>query len=489
MTIEQIVEQVEKNQPGADCSIIRRAYEFALHAHGDQKRKSGEPYIQHPLHTAFILAQIRADITTIVAGLLHDVPEDTKRTLEDIKKEFGEDAARLVEGITKLSKIRYRGIKRYRESLRKMFLAMAEDLRVMVIKFADRLHNLRTLDALPKDKQKRIAQESLEIYAPIAGLLGIWSLRWQMEDICFKYLYPEDYKKIEYKYEIERKTELNQYIERIKIIVGSRLKEDRIKHQIDGRFKHLYSIWQKMQEKQRKFDEIHDVFALRIIVDTVADCYKALGIIHSIWKPNYARFKDYIAVPKPNGYRSIHTTVFGPEGRATEFQIRTKEMHEEALYGIAAHWNYKLQRGESLEKTPRWVQEILEIQREAKDSQQFLQEIKVNIFRDRIFVFTPKGDVHDLPSNSTPVDFAYSVHTDIGNKCVAARINGRMTPLEATLKNGDMVEVIIDPNRAGPNYDWLDFVKTRRARVKIKQYAKRSRLDSFKRFLPGFNKK
>jgi len=488
MTIEQIIEEVAKNQAGADTTIIRRAFLFATKAHGDQKRKSGEPYIQHPLHTAFILAQIRADIPTIVAGLLHDVPEDTTTSLEDIKKEFGEDVAHLVEGITKLSKIRYRGIKRYRESLRKMFLAMAEDLRVMVIKFADRLHNLRTLDALPKEKQKRIAQESLEIYAPIAGLLGIWSLRWQMEDICFKYLYPEDYKKIEYKYEIERKAELNQYIERIKQIVDARLKEEKIKHQIDGRFKHLYSIWQKMQQKQRKFDDIHDVFALRIIVDTVADCYKVLGIIHSIWKPNYNRFKDYIAVPKPNGYRSIHTTVFGPEGRATEFQIRTNEMHEQALYGISAHWRYKHQQGDG-EKTPRWVQEILEIQRDAKNSQQFIQEIKVNIFRDRIFVFTPKGDVHDLPSNSTPVDFAYSVHTDIGNKCVAARINGRMAALDATLKNGDMVEIVIDANRAGPNYDWLDFVKTRRSRNKIKQYAKRSRLDSFRRFLPGFNKK
>lgn len=486
MTIEQVIEQVIETQPKSSADLIRQAYDFAAKAHGEQRRKSGELYIQHPLHTAFILAQIKADLPTIVAGLLHDVPEDTTSTLDDIREVFGEEVARLVEGITKLSKIRYRGIKRYRESLRKMFLAMAEDLRVILIKFADRLHNLRTLDALPREKQKRIAQETLEIYAPIAGLLGIWSLRWQMEDICFKYLYPEEYKQLEYKYEIERKVELNKYIERLRQIVDQRLTQESIPHQINGRFKHLYSIWQKMQEKHRKFDEIHDVFALRIIVDTLPDCYKALGIIHSIWKPNYTRFKDYIAVPKPNGYRSIHTTVFATDGRPTEFQIRTREMHEEALYGISAHWHYKQKRLNESEKTPRWVQEILEIQREATSSQEFLKEIKLDIFRDRIFVFTPKGDVHDLPSNATPVDFAYTVHTDIGNKCVAARINGRIAPLETTLKNGDMVEIIIDQNRAGPNYDWVNFVKTRRARNKIKQYAKRSRLDSFKRFIPGF---
>jgi len=486
MTIEQIIEQVSKNQPNADTKLIRQAYDFSVTAHGDQKRKSGELYIQHPLNTAFILAQIKADLPTIVAGLLHDVPEDTTTTLEDIKNTFGAEVAKLVEGITKLSKIRYRGIKRYRESLRKMFLAMAEDLRVILIKFADRLHNLRTLDALTPEKQKRIAQETLEIYAPIAGLLGIWSLRWQMEDICFKYLQPDEYKKLEYKYEIERKAELNQYIEQIRQIVDKRLIAEKINHQISGRFKHLYSIYQKMQEKNRQFDEIYDVFALRIVVDNIADCYKALGIVHSIWKPNYNRFKDYIAVPKPNGYRSIHTTVFGPEGRPTEFQIKTKEMYEESLYGISAHWYYKQKRDSDEERTPRWVQEILEVQREAKTSQEFLKEVKLDIFRDRIFVFTPKGDVYDLPNDATPVDFAYSVHTDIGNKCVSARINNSMAALDAVLKNGDMVEIIMDANRAGPNYDWLKFVKTRRAKNKIKEYAKRSRLQTIKRFIPGF---
>lgn len=486
MTIEQIIEQVSKNQPTTDIKLIRQAYDFSLKAHGEQRRKSGELYIQHPLNTAFILAQIKADTPTIIAGLLHDVPEDTTTTLEDITNVFGAEVAKLVEGITKLSKIRYRGIKRYRESLRKMFLAMAEDLRVILIKFADRLHNLRTLDALPKEKQKRIAQETLEIYAPIAGLLGIWSLRWQMEDICFKYLQPEDYKRLEYKYEIERKVELNQYIEKLKQIVSKKLADEKIDYEISGRFKHLYSIYQKMQVKNRQFDEIYDVFALRIVVENIADCYKVLGIIHSIWKPNYNRFKDYIAVPKPNGYRSIHTTVYGPEGRPTEFQIKTTKMYEESLYGISAHWYYKQKGNTEKEKTPHWVQEIMEIQREAKNSQEFLKEVKLDIFRDRIFVFTPKGDVYDLPNDATPVDFAYSVHSDIGNKCVSARINKNMAALDTVLKNGDMVEIVIDKNRAGPNYDWLKFVKTRHARKQIKEHAKRSRLQTIKRFIPGF---
>lgn len=486
MTIEQLITQIKAIQPQANISLVRRAYDFAEKAHGQQTRKSGELYIHHPLHTAFILAQIRADIPTIIAGILHDVPEDTSATLEDIQKEFGIEVAKLVEGITKLSKVKYRGVARYRESLRKMFLAMVGDLRVILIKFADRLHNLRTLDALPEEKQKRIAQETLEIYAPIAGLLGIWGLKWQMEDICFKYLYPEEYKKIEYKYEIEKKTELNQYIEKIKQIVADGLTKADIKHEISGRFKHLYSIWQKMQAKDRAFNEIYDVFALRVIVPTVADCYKALGIIHALWRPSYNRFKDYIAVPKPNGYRSIHTTVFGPGSQPTEFQIRTPEMQEESLYGISAHWYYKQLRGDEKEKMPKWVQEILEIQRKTKSSRKFINEIKLHVFQDRIFVFTPKGDVHDLPMGSTPIDFAYAVHTDIGNKCVAAKINHRLGSLEQILKNGDVVEIVTDQNRQGPNYDWLEFVKTRRAQEKIKQYSKRSRLDTIKRFLPGF---
>lgn len=488
MTIKQIVDNVLTYLPEADVKILRRAYRFASEAHKEQTRLTGEPYIEHPLETAYILSEIKADLPIVCAGILHDVPEDTDKTLEDLEKNFGPEIAKLVEGITKLGKIKYRGIKRYRENLRKMFLAMAEDPRVILIKFADRLHNLRTLRGLVKDKRKRIAQETLEIYAPIAGLLGISSLKWQMEDLCFKELHPKEYEKLRQRYEIERKAELKEYIAQMKEIAGTKLLQEGIKHEIEGRFKHLYSIWQKMQIKNRAFDEIHDVFALRIVVDNVADCYKSLGVVHSIWRPNYARFKDYIAVPKPNGYRSIHTTVFGPEGKSTEFQIRTHKMHEESLYGISAHWYYKQPTGNSPDTMPKWVKEILEIQRGVATGQDFITEIKFDVFQDRIFVFTPKGDVHDLPRGATPIDFAYDIHTDIGNKSVASRINNRIAPLDQELKNGDVVEIITDQNRAGPNYDWLSFIKTRRARDKIKQYAKKSRLESIKRFFPGFKK-
>ncbi|MFH0951220.1 MAG: RelA/SpoT family protein [bacterium] len=487
MTIEQIIHQVKKNNPQAKIETIQSAYDFALSAHGTQQRKTGELYIQHPLHTAFILAQMKADVPTIVAGMMHDVPEDTGTTLKDVRQKFGDEIASLVEGVTKLSKVRYRGVERYRESLRKMFLAMTDDLRVILIKFADRLHNLRTLEGVEPKKRLRIAKETMEIYAPIAGLLGIWRLKWQMEDICFKYLYPEEYKTIEYRYEIERKVELNQYIQKVKTIVSDKLTAVGIEHKIEGRFKHLYSIWQKMMDKDRKFDEIYDVFALRIIVPTVADCYNTLGIIHTIWKPNYNRFKDYIAVPKPNGYRSLHTTVFGPEGKATEFQIRTEEMHQESLYGISAHLHYKQHRKNDT-KTMRWMQEVLDAQRENEDTQDFIQQIKINVFQDRIFVFTPKGDVYDLPRNSTPIDFAYAVHTDIGNKCVAALINNKMSKLNQELKNGDLVEIVIDKNRKGPSYEWLNFVTTKKARDKIKQYAKRFSLARIRKMMPKLPK-
>ncbi len=489
MDIQRIINKVKENNLKTDTDLLRLAYDFAREAHRGQKRMNGEPYIQHSLHTAFTLAQIKADLNTIIAGLLHDVPEDTDRTLEEIEKNFGSEVAFLVKGITKLSKIKYRGIDRYNESLRKMFLAMAQDLRVILIKFADRLHNLRTLDALPHNKQLRIAGETLEIYAPIAGLLGIWRLKWQMEDLCFKYLYPEEYKKLEYEYEVEKKIKRTQYIQKVKNILGKRLKQEKIDYKIQGRFKHLYSIYLKMQRKDRKFDEIHDVFALRVIVPTIADCYKTLGIIHSIWKPKSSRIKDYIATPKPNGYRSLHTTVFGPEGKLTEFQIRTPEMHEEALYGIAAHWYYK-QKGSSEppKQQPKWVQEILKAQKEAENSQDFISKIKFDVFRDRIFVFTPRGDVLDLPEGSTPIDFAYNIHTEVGNKAVGVLVNNKMASLDQVLLNGDMVEIITDKNRKGPNRDWLRFVKTRRAREKIKQASRPSSLENIKKLIPGIRR-
>jgi len=470
ITINQVINKVLENDPNADIGMIEIAYDYAARAHKNQQRKSGEPYIQHSLHTAFVLAQIKADLNTVIAGLLHDVPEDTDKTLEDVRSHFGDEVAFLVEGITKLSKVKYRGEERYKESLRKMFIAMAKDLRVVLIKFSDRLHNLRTLDALPHDKQIRIARESLEIYAPIAGLLGIWRLKWQMEDLCFKYLMPEEYKSLEYKYEVEKKAEQNQFMQKVKNILGQKLKEGGISYKIEARFKHLYSIYQKMQNKDRKFDEIYDVFALRVVVPTVSDCYKTLGLIHSIWRPKTDRIKDYIAVPKPNGYQSLHTTVYGPDNKATEFQIRTMEMHEESLYGISAHWYYKQKSGEEIRfsRQPHWIRELLDIQRSSKDTSDFISKVKVDVFQNRIFVFSPKGDVFDLVEGSTPIDFAYAVHTDIGNKAVGARVNDKNVPLDGKLKNGDVVEIKTEKSRKGPNRDWLKFVKTNRAKEKIK---------------------
>ncbi len=487
MTIERVIKKFQENHPGADVTILQLAFEFADAAHAGQLRKSGEPYIQHPLHTAYTLAEIKADAATVAGGLLHDVPEDTSHTLEEIKTIFGPETAMLVEGVTKLGKIKYRGIERYRENLKKMFLAMATDLRVIFIKFCDRLNNLRTLENLPPEKQKRIAQETLEIYAPIAGLLGIARLKWQMEDICFKVLYPEEYHDLEYKYEVEKKVERNQFFQKIRKILVPKLEEAGIQCAIEVRFKHLYSIYLKMQKKERKFDEIYDVFALRLIVPTVDDCYKSLGVIHTLWKPKPNRFKDYIAVPKPNGYRSLHTTIFGPEGKTTEFQIRTQEMHEESIYGLAAHWYYKMQQGGAYQ-SPAWLKEIIEIQKEITNTSEFVKKIKLDIFRDRIFVFSPKGDVFELPEQATPVDFAYAVHTNIGNHAAGVIINDKLGRLDQELRNGDFVEIITEKKRPYPNRDWLKFVKTKRARDRIKQFAKKSKLETIKRLIPGIRR-
>jgi GTP pyrophosphokinase len=488
MTIERVIKKFQENHPGADVTVLDLAWQFAADAHAGQTRKNGDPYIQHPLHTAYMLAEIKADLTTVAAGLLHDVPEDTSHGLEEIQTLFGPEIATLVEGITKLGKIKYRGIERYRENLKKMFLAMASDLRVIFIKFCDRLNNLRTLENLSSEKQKRIAQETLEIYVPIAGLLGIERLKWQMEDICFKFLYPEKYHELEYKYEVEKKVERNRFFQKVKGILTPKLKEAGIDYAIEIRFKHLYSIYRKMQEKNRKFDEVQDVFALRLIVPTIDDCYKALGVIHTIWRPKPNRFKDYIAVPKPNGYRSLHTTIFGPEEKTTEFQIRTKEMHEESIYGIAAHWYYKNQLGATSYQTPNWVKEIIDIQKEITNTNEFVKKIKLDIFRNRIFVFSPKGDVFELPEKATPIDFAYAVHTNIGNKAAGVIVNDKLGRLDQELRNGDFVEIIIEKKRPYPNRDWLDFVKTKRARDRIKQFGKKSTLENIKKFLPGRNK-
>ncbi len=480
VTIQQIIDEVKKNDPKADTDLINFAYEFALNAHDGQKRKSGEPYIQHPLATALTLAKMRAENDMIITALLHDVPEDTGKPLKEIEKEFGQEVAGMVEGITKVSRVKYRGVERHTESLKKMFISMAADIRVILIRFADRMHNLETLDALPERKRRRIAQETMEVYVPIASLLGIWYFKYTMEDLCFKYLYPEEYKKLEYRYKIEQEVENRQFIEKTKKIIVPRLKNEEINFDIQGRFKSLYSIFKKMQKKERKFSEIYDVFALRVIVDNVADCYKTIGVIHSIWKPKPNRFKDYIAVPKPNGYQALHTTVFGPAGKVTEFQVATKKMYEESLYGIAAHWYYKNKKI-SMEKQPKWVKDILDLMRQAANSKDFISTAKIDVFQDRIFVFTPKGDVIDLPEDSTPIDFAYAVHTDIGNQCMGVMINDKIAPLNTKLKSGDTIEIIIDKTRPRPGRDWLKFVKTQRARNKIKASLNEGR--SFKRFI------
>jgi GTP pyrophosphokinase len=480
MTIDRIIKKFKEIHPGANTSLLLSAYNLANKAHQGQKRKSGEDYIQHSLHTAYVLTQIKADINTVAAGLLHDVPEDTKYTLKEVKQRFGEDIYNLVNGVTKLGTIKYRGEEKYRENLRKMFVAMAKDVRVIFIKFCDRLHNLRTLEALPPNKQNRIAKETLDIYAPIAGLLGMWRLKWQMEDICFKFLHNEEYRKLEHKYEIERKAERNQYFQKIKNILGDKLGENGIQnYEIQVRFKHLYSIYQKMKKKERRFDEIYDVFALRVIVPTIDDCYKSLGVIHTIWKPKANRFKDYIAVAKPNGYRSLHTTVFGPEGKNVEFQIRTQEMHDESIYGLSAHWYYKGKGSNTTAKEPYWIQEILKIQKNL-NTKNFIEEIKLDIFRNRIFVYSPKGDIFELPEKATPIDFAYAVHTDIGNKATRALVNDKIANLEYSLKNGDIVEIVIDKSRKYPNKNWLKFVKTKKAKESIKQYAKKTDFNNIK---------
>lgn len=489
MTIERVIKKFTDNNPDVDTEILRLAYEFAAEAHQGQVRKSGELYIVHPLHVAYLLAEIKADLATVTAGILHDVPEDTNRTLEDLKKNFGPEVANLVRGITKLGKIKYRGLERYRENLKKMFLAMAVDIRVIFIKFCDRLHNMRTLDYLPEEKQQRIAKETLEIYAPIAGILGIWRLKWQLEDLCFKYLYPEEFHKLEYEYEVEKKAERNNFFNRIKKELTPQLKEEKIANEIEVRFKHLYSIYQKMKTKSREFSEIYDVFALRVIVNDVNDCYKVLGIIHTIWKPKPNRFKDYIAVPKPNGYRSLHTTVFGPDGRPVEFQIRTREMHEESIYGLAAHWHYKAQRQENTNKQPTWIKEIIDIQKEFSDTNDFVHKIQLDVFHDRIFVFSPKGDAIELPDGATPIDYAYAIHTKIGNSAAQAVINEKIGKLDQELKNGDVVEIITEKNKVYPSKDWLKFVKTKKAREAIKQDAKKSPFENIKKFIPGIGKK
>ncbi len=469
---EKLLETMKNNNISGDYDLMRLAFDFASEAHAGQARASGEPYIIHPLATAQKLAEMRLDFTTIMAGILHDVPEDTKSTLKDIEKNFGAEVAKLVEGITKLGKLKYRGMERYAENLRKMFVAMSDDIRVVLIKFADRLHNLKTLDALPEDKRFRIAQETLEIYAPIADRLAIGQIKGELEDLAFQYVYPADYKWITNLIPKEYKAK-EKYLQEVRDKVKKRLADDGIQINeisIQGRTKHLYSLYKKLLRPHinRDLSKIYDLIALRLIVPTVADCYGALGALHGMYRPMPGRVKDYIANPKPNGYQSLHTTVFTDDGEIVEFQIRTKEMHEQAEYGIAAHWNYKENGGKIKAGNLKWLKELVEWQKQIKDNDQFLQTVKLDVFQNRIFVFTPKGDVIELPEAATPIDFAYHVHSSLGDKCVGARVNEQLVNLGYELKSGDIVEIITDKNRRIPNPDWLDMVKTSMARSKIR---------------------
>ncbi|MFH1621404.1 MAG: RelA/SpoT family protein [Patescibacteria group bacterium] len=474
---DSLLELIKSYDSTADLDSVRIAYDFAAEAHKEQKRVNGEPYINHPLATAQTLAEMKLPLNIVMAGLLHDVPEDTQKTLEDIRSLFGDEVTSMVEGITKLGHIKYRGVERYIENLRKMFLAMAEDVRVVIIKFADRLHNLETLDAIPPRKQYRIALESLEIYAPIANRLGMGEIKGRLEDAAFKYVYPKEYEWMRNMSQTTTKQQEN-YLK----IVMDRIRDDLVQSnvpfiEVHGRAKHLYSLYRKLLKNERNIAHIYDLIAIRVIVHNVADCYAALGVIHGRWTPLKGRIKDYIAQPKPNGYRSLHTTVFCDNGEIVEFQIRTQEMHDSAEFGIAAYWAYDEQKmvQKNTSSSIDWVKQLADIQKEVSNKKQYiksLEEMKIDLFKNRIFVFTPKGDVMDLPEDSTPVDFAYSIHTDIGNMCSAAKINDEISALDRTLKSGDMVEIIMDKNRKGPSPDWLKFAKTRHAKSKIRQFAR-----------------
>jgi len=475
---DNLVKKIRSYQPKADLDMVRLAFDYANNAHAGQKRISNEPYIVHSLRTAEQLADMLLPVPIVIAGLLHDVPEDTAVTLEDIRKNFGDDIASMVAGITKLGKIKYRGIDRYVENLRKMFVAMASDIRVILIKFADRIHNLETLSALPPSKQMRIALESLEIYAPIANRLGMNEIKSRIEDLAFRYAMPKEY---EWVSGLATKTIKikKSYIEKIRLLVEQELRQAGVPLlRIEGRVKHLYSLYRKLLKYNRDIVQIHDVIALRIIVPQVGDCYAALGLIHKLWKPLKGRIKDYIAVPKPNGYQSLHTTVFCEDNEIVEFQIRTEKMHEEAERGIYAHWQYDedgKKASAAVRRQLAWVQELADQHWPAGDNEngaETASPVKIDVFHNRIFVFTPNGDVIDLPENATPVDFAYAIHSQLGDTCVGARVNDQIVSLDTRLSSGDFCEIIADKNRKGPNPDWLEFVKTGGARSHIKSMTK-----------------
>lgn len=476
MTFAKLVEAVKLYNPGVNVQRLSEAFEFAAHAHQGQTRDSGDAYIQHPLNVALILAEMQMDITTLEAALLHDVVEDTVVEIDEIDRHFGSETALLVDGVTKLSRIDFQSREEQQvENLRKMFLAMAKDFRVVLIKLADRLHNMRTLRHLPEDRQRRIARETLDIYAPLAHRLGMWKIKWELEDLALRYFDPTEYYSLVHRVAKKRK-EREGFIATVLETFEQTLGGLGIEAEIQGRPKHFYSIYNKMKQESKAFNEIFDLLGLRVIVGTVKECYAVLGAVHNLWKPIPGRFKDYIAMPKSNMYQSLHTTVIGPNGEPLEIQIRTHEMNETAEFGMAAHWRYKEGRPfHDIDEKFAWLRHLLEWQHESEDAREFMEALRIDLFMDEVFVFTPKGDVKSLPTGSTPVDFAYTVHTDIGHRCIGARVNGKMVPLDYKLSSGDIVEVVTAKQLSGPSQDWLTFAKTAKAKNKIRQWFREER--------------
>ena len=471
--IDQLLDRVKSYNAEADLNIVRKAYEFSAKVHEGQRRRSGEPYLQHPIAVAGVLTFLRTDVTAIVAALLHDTLEDTIATPEELESEFGKDVVHLVDGVTKIGKITFKSHEeKQAENFRKMLLSMADDIRVVLIKLADRLHNMRTLEHLSQAKRHAIAEETLEIYAPLANRLGIGWIKNELEDLCLKHLKPDVYEVLRTRV-AKRDEDRQQYIQEVIELVTKALQEHGLPGQVYGRPKHLYGIYQKMNKQSISFEEVYDLTALRIVTDTKMNCYALVGVIHSLWRPVPGRFKDYIAIPKSNLYQSIHTTVVGPKGEHVEFQIRTEEMHRVAECGIAAHWKYK-EQGRVTDrdsKTFGWLHQFVEWHRDLPDNRQFMDSVKLDLFHDVVYVFTPKGIVKELPRGSTPVDFAYAIHTEVGDHCVGAKVNGKIVPLKHLVESGDTIEILTSPTQT-PHKDWLKFVRTSRAKTKIKHWIK-----------------